>query len=72
MHEFQFLINGELVTYSRYEDIPKFFDHLIKFLPEIPEPEGEDGDHTEEQHEEFEMWNTRLQQILEKENASSL
>lgn len=72
MHEFQFLINGELVTYSRYEDIPKFFDHLIKFLPEIPEPEGEDGDHTEEQHKELSLWHTRLQQLMERENARSL
>ena len=31
MHEFQFLVNGELVTYSRYEDIPEEFEHVIKF-----------------------------------------
>ena len=51
MAEFQFLIDGKLVTYDRYEDIPETFDHVIKFLPDNPEPEGEDGNHTEEQHE---------------------
>ena len=51
MAEFQFLINGELITYDKYEDIPETFDHVIKFLPDNPEPEGDDGNHTEEQHE---------------------
>ena len=50
MAEFQFLINGELVTYDKYEDIPETFNHVIKFLPDSLEPSGEDGNHTDEQH----------------------
>lgn len=69
MHEFQLLINRKLVNYSRYEDIPEEFDHVIKFLPEMSEPDGEDGDHTDAQHEEFEMWNKRLEYLMEKENG---
>ena len=71
MAEFQFIINGELVTFDKYEDIPDEFEHVIKFLPDLLEPEGEDGNHTEEQHEEMLKWNTRLQKLMEKEHARS-
>ena len=67
MAEFQFIINGELITFDNYEDIPEKFDHVIKFIPDLPEPEGEDGNHTDEQHEELEKWNGRLQELMEKE-----
>ncbi|MGY9107794.1 MAG: hypothetical protein ACKVG0_14955 [Alphaproteobacteria bacterium] len=67
MAEFQFLINGELITYDKYEDIPETFDHVIKFLPDEPEPAGEDGGHTEEQHKELSLWNGRLQELIKRE-----
>ena len=66
MAEFQFIINGELITFDNYEDIPDEFDHVIKFIPDIP-PEP----HTEDEHAEIEIWNTRLQQLMEKERARS-
>mgnify|MGYP003154742193 CR=1 FL=1 len=66
MAEFQFLIDGKLVTYDRYEDIPETFDHVIKFIPDIP-PEP----HTEDEHAEMALWNIRLQQLMEKERARS-
>ena len=72
MAEFQFIVNGELKTYDRYEDIPDEFDHVIKFLPDLPEPAGEDGHHTDEQHEQMTVWNTRLQELMEKDRASSM
>ena len=66
MAEFQFIINGELVTFDKYEDVPDEFEHVIKFLPDvIPEP------HTEEEHEEMAQWNTRLQKLMEKERGRS-
>ena len=71
MAEFQFIINGELVTFDKYADIPEEFEHVIKFLPDLLEPEGEDGNHTEEQHEELAKWNNRLQKLMEKERARS-
>ena len=71
MAEFQFIVNGELVSFDNYEDIPEKFDHVIKFIPDLPEPEGVDGNHTDEQHEELEKWNGRLQELMEKENAGS-
>ena len=72
MAEFKFIVNGELVSYDRYEDIPDEFEHAIKFLPDVPEPEGKDGNHTNEQHADMAKWNGRLQQLMEKERARSL
>ena len=78
MAEFQFIVGGELVTYAKYDDIPEDldFEHVIKFLPDWLEPEGEDGNHTEEQHEEMSTWNPKLQALMDKERkltrASSL
>lgn len=65
-HEFVILVNGELVTYTNYEDIPEQFDNVIKFLPDIP-----DGPHSHDDHDEISKWNERLQQLMEKERASS-
>ena len=64
MAEFQFVVNGELVLYDKYEDIPEDFEHVIKFIPDMPEEP-----HTEEDHAEMALWNTRLQQLMEKERA---
>jgi len=64
MHEFVFRIDGKLVTVHNWEDVPEQFDHVIKFVPAVPEPP-----HTEEQHEEMDKWNDRLQTLMEKERA---
>lgn len=74
MAEFQFIVGGELVTYAKYDDIPEDldFEHVIKFLPDWLEPEGEDGNHTEEQHEEMAAWQNRLTKLMEKERARSM
>jgi hypothetical protein len=61
-HEFVILNNNVLETYTKYEDIPESFDHVIKFLPQIPEPP-----HTEAQHEEIEQWNDKLQELMKRE-----
>ena len=66
MAEFKFIINGELVTFDKYEDIPEEFEHVIKFLPDIILPP-----HTEDEHEELAKWNDRLQELMEKERARS-
>ena len=64
MHEFVIKDKGQLVTYTEYEAIPNEFDHVIKFLPEVP-PEP----HTEEQNEEIEQWNIKLQELMKKERS---
>ena len=64
--EFVFLVNGETKSFLDFRDIPEEFDHVIKFVPEIP-----DGPHTEHQHDEIDEWNKRLQKLMEKERARS-
>ena len=66
MAEFEFIVNGELVLYDKYEDIPEDFEHVIRFVPDMPE-----DPHTEEEHAEMALWNTRLQKLMEKERARS-
>lgn len=61
-HEFVVLRNGQFETYTRYEDIPLDFDHVIKFKPDIaPDP------HTEDQHNDIAVWNSRLQALMQIE-----
>ena len=66
-HEFVLLINGELKTFTEYDDIPEQFDNVIKFLPDVPH---EEVDHSGEHN----IWNDRLQVLMQKErdNASSM
>ena len=65
-HEFVLLINGELKTFTKCEDIPEDFDNAIKFLPDVP--------HEEVDHDGPNIWNDRLQELMQKErdNASSM
>ena len=67
MHKFVVMKNNELQTNTDYDAIPNDFDHVIEFLPEVPE-----GPHTEEQHEEIEQWNEKLQKLMEIERAGSM
>jgi hypothetical protein len=68
MAEFIFKRGMELITYTKWEDVPENldFDHIIKFVPDIP-PEP----HTEEEHEELEQWHDRFKTLMEKERARS-
>ena len=66
MHKFVIKRNGVLETYTQYEDIPDDFDHVIEFVPEIP-----DGPHSDEEHDELAKWNDRLQGLIRKEYARS-
>ena len=64
--EFVIKVGSKLVTYDNYDDIPIKFDHLISFKPDEPEPP-----HSEEEHNEMETYNTKLQVLMRRENASS-
>ena len=65
--EYVIMVAGELITYTDYDDIPNTFDHVIKFDPDWPEPP-----HTQEDHDLMEVFNDKLQVLMEIEkNASS-
>jgi hypothetical protein len=61
-HEFVILRNGKLETYTRFEDIPKKFDNVIKFNPYMPPPP-----HTAEDHAEIESWIPRFRELMNRE-----
>lgn len=65
-HRFVIMRNGRLETYTEFEDIPRDFEHVIEFAPEVPP-----GPHTDQQHDEIDQWNDRLQQLMRIENARS-
>ena len=64
--EYIILKNGELVTYNNYDDIPSTFDNVISFNPDWPA-----SPHTQEDHELMEVFNDKLQVLMERERASS-
>ena len=64
--EYIILQNGELVTYTDYDDIPSTFENVISFNPEWPA-----SPHTQEDHDYMEVFNDKLQALMERERASS-
>lgn len=61
-HKFKILLNGKVMEYENYEDIPESFDNLIAFIPDIPP-----GPHTDEQHEEIEDWMRKFAEVMKRE-----
>ena len=55
---------NELITYTKYEDIPMVFDHVIKFDPEWPV-----GPHTDKEHEYMETFNDKLKELMQRERT---
>ena len=55
---------NELITYTKYEDIPMVFDNVIKF-----EPEGPEGPHTDDEHEYMETFNDKLKELMKRERT---
>ena len=65
--EYVIMVDGELITYTDYDDIPDTFDHVIRCLFDWPEPP-----HSQEDHDYMETFNDKLQRLMEIErNASS-
>jgi hypothetical protein len=65
-HCFVIMRQGQLETYTCFEDIPHDLDHVIEFSPDIPP-----GPHTEQQHDEIAQWDEKLQQLMRIEYARS-
>ena len=65
-HRFVIMRDDQLYEYTKYEQIPSEFDHVIEFAPKIPP-----GPHTDEQHEEIHQWHSKFERLMEIEYASS-
>ena len=64
--EFIILLDGEMVTYTEYDEIPLVFDNVIKYSPYYPY--HEDGsDHTEEEHKYIDTLNDGLLELMKRE-----
>lgn len=61
MHKFVLIVAGKLQVYNSWESLPEEFDHVIEFIPHIPE-----GPHSDEQHEEINQWPSRLAELMER------
>ena len=61
-HYFKILKNEKTRVYQAFEDIPKSFENVIAFKPEIPPPP-----HTEEQHNEIDSWGEKLKDLMKRE-----
>ena len=59
---FVILLDGNLKTYTDYNDIPDLFDNLIQCEFDYPE-----GPHTEEEHEVMDQYNDLLQELMKRE-----
>ncbi len=63
--EFVIKRNKKLERYNKFDDIPNSFEHLISFKPDYPEPP-----HTEEQHEEMSMYQSKLRELLNRASGN--
>ena len=66
-HRFVIMRDNTLYEYTKYEQIPSDFDHVIEFSPECPLPP-----HSDQDHEEIDQWAEKFDRLMEIEYASSL
>ena len=60
--EYTIKIGDKLFEYTNVNDIPKKFDHLIKFVPtEPPEP------HTQEDHDYINTFPEKFKEVFARE-----
>jgi hypothetical protein len=60
--EYTVKIGDELFEYTNANDIPKKFDHLIKFVPkEPPEP------HTQKDHDYINTFPKKFKEVFKRE-----
>jgi len=59
--EYTVKIGKKLFDYTNVDDIPKEFDHLIKFLPTLP-PEP----HTPEEHDLIDSFVPKMREIQKR------
>ena len=60
--EYTVKIGDKLFDYTNVIDIPKEFDHLIKFVPTEPP-----GPHTQADHDYINTFNNKFKEIFKRE-----
>jgi hypothetical protein len=60
--KFVILLDGEIVTYNRFDQIPDQFDNLIEFRPDEPP-----SPHSHEDHELLATFNDKFKELMSRE-----
>ena len=60
---FKIRINGEVMRYTEFADIPSQFGAVISYIPDHPEPP-----HTDEEHALIHTFQDKLQELLQRES----
>lgn len=55
------MIDGDVIVFNEYDDIPKSFDYVISFRPNVPAPP-----HTQEEHDMLENVAYLFQELLSR------
>lgn len=66
-HEFEFIIDGEIKTFTEYDDIPETFDKITKFIPDIPLDGDAHFDQVDHSGEEENIWLKRFNELLKRQ-----
>ena len=64
---FKIRINGEVIRYTEFADIPEQIGAVIAFIPDVPEPP-----HTEEDHDLIHSFHDKLDELIERESCQLL
>ena len=64
---FKIKINGEIIRYTEFADIPEQIGAVIAFFPDVPEPP-----HTEEEHDLIHSFHAKLDELIERETCQLL
>ena len=59
--DFVVKVDGEVQSYTDYNDVPRTVDAVIKFVPDIP-PDP----HTLQDHENIAMWEGELKEMMKR------
>jgi hypothetical protein len=68
-HEFVIEKNGRLYTFDNYEKIPKDFDVVVKFLPELPHCDHSNAEHQQQRQQVVKDWISKFNNLMEIQNA---
>ena len=60
---FKIRINGEVMRYTVFADIPAQFGAVISYIPDHPKPP-----HTDEEHALIHTFQDKLQELLQRES----
>jgi len=60
--KFVVLLDGQVVTYTKFEDIPEKFDNLTEFRPDEPP-----SPHSHEDHELLATFNDKFKELMLRE-----